>query len=150
MGEKKKGRPMMYAFASTRFLMCSMAMLPMAAQAQQDSRAWDGEVRVHGALRAMMHEGKTGATVTLDMILPNRDLYALGALADLSGEVTVVGGKVYLSYPKGAEETRTETTSETSAGATLLVAAEVPAWQSVRVEKPIPGTRILLGLRGHG
>ncbi len=97
-------------------------------------RSWDGEVRVHGALRAMFHEGRTGATVTLESMLPNPDLYAVGALADLSGEVTVVGGKVYLSYPEGAEGLRTETTTRTNAAATLLVAAEVPAWRSVVTE----------------
>ena len=61
-----------------------------------DPRPWDGEVRVHGALRAMFHEGQTGAMVALAALLPNPDVYAVGALADLSGEVTVVGGKAYL------------------------------------------------------
>lgn len=101
------------------------------------ARFWDGEVRVHGALRAMFHEGQTGSTVALDALLPNADLYAVGALADLSGEITVIGGKAYLSYPEGAENARTETTFRTSAGATLLVAARVPAWQSVSIENSI-------------
>ncbi len=100
-------------------------------------RSWDGEVRVHGTLRAMFHEGQTGPTATLDSMLPNPDLYAVGALAGLSGEVTVVRGNVYLSYPEGAEGLRTETTTRTNAAATLLVAAEVPAWRSVVTEHPI-------------
>ena len=103
----------------------------------KNARSWDGEVRVHGALRAMFHEGQTGAMVTLDAMLPNTDLYAVGALADLSGEITVIGGKVYLSYPEGAENTRTETTSRTNVGATLLVATEVPAWHSATIENSI-------------
>lgn len=101
------------------------------------ARSWEGRVRVHGALRAMFHEGQTGAMVTLDALLPNRNLYAVGALTDLSGEITVIGGKAYLSYPDGADDTRTETTSQTNAGATLLVAAEVPAWHGVVTEHPI-------------
>ncbi len=103
----------------------------------RNDRTWDGEVRVHGALRAMFHEGQTGAIVTLDAMLPNPDLYAVGALADLSGEITIVGGKTYLSYPEGADNTRTERTSRTSAGAALLVTAEVPAWHSVTTENSI-------------
>jgi len=99
--------------------------------------SWDGEVRVHGALRAMLHEGQIGAMVTLDTMLPNPHLYAVGALADLSGEISVVGGKVYLSYPSGAEDTRTETTSQSTAGAALLVAAEVSVWHSVTTETSI-------------
>ena len=98
---------------------------------------WDGEVRVHGALRAMFHEGQTGAIVTLDAIVPNPDLYAVGALAELGGEITIVGGKTYLSYPEGADKTRTEMISRTNVGAALLVAAEVPAWHSMTTERSI-------------
>jgi acetolactate decarboxylase len=100
-------------------------------------RPWDGEVRVHGALRAMFHEGQTGAMVTLDTLLPNPDLYAVGALADLSGEVTVVGGKAYLSYPQEADATRTETPLRTNAAATLLVSSEVPDWRGVVTDRAI-------------
>lgn len=101
------------------------------------NRSWNGGVQVRGALRAMFHEGQTGAMVTLDKMLPNPDLYAVGALADLSGEITIVGGKVFLAYPQGSDETRTETTSRSDAGATLLVAADVPAWHGVSTEKAI-------------
>jgi alpha-acetolactate decarboxylase len=96
-----------------------------------------GRVRVHGGLRAMFHEGQTGGHVTLATLLPNPNLYALGALADLSGEVTVVGGKAYLAYPDGADATRTEVTLETNAAATLLVVSEVPAWHVIVTERPI-------------
>jgi hypothetical protein len=99
--------------------------------------SWDGEVRAYGALRAMFHEGQTGATVTLDAILPNPNVYAVGALADLSGEVTVVGGKAYLAYPDGPNSTRIETALQTNAAATLLVVSEVPAWHSIVTERPI-------------
>lgn len=100
-------------------------------------RPWDSEVRVYGGLRAMLHEGQTGVTVALDALLPNPDLYAVGALADLSGEVTVVGGEVFLSYPEGADATRTEKTLRTDAAATLLVVSAVPAWRGLVTERPI-------------
>ncbi len=99
--------------------------------------AWSGEVQVHGTLRAMMHEGKTGAVVTLDAMLPNPRMYAVGALADLAGEITMIGGTVYLSYPVGAQETRTETLAASDAGAALLVAAEVSQWLAVTIKDPI-------------
>jgi len=105
--------------------------------AVSDAISWDGEVQVHGALRAMFHEGQTGSMVELDAMLPNPDLYAVGALADLSGEVTVIRGKAYLSYADGADKARTEAPSPTSAGATLLVAAIVPGWRSYTTESPI-------------
>ncbi len=98
--------------------------------------SWDGEVQVHGALRAMFHQGETGKKVGMDALLPNPDLYALGALVDLSGEITVIGGKAYLSYPDG-DNARNEAPSHTDAGATLLVSAKVPSWSSHVTGKPI-------------
>ena len=102
----------------------------------RDDSHWNGVVEVHGALRAIFHEGETGATVTLDAVLPNPQLYAVGALADLAGEITVVGGEAYLSYPDG-DAARTETTTRTTTGAALLVAAAVPAWRTVSTRHPI-------------
>jgi acetolactate decarboxylase len=96
------------------------------------------QVEAHGALRAMMHEGKTGAQVTLDELLPNPNLYAVGALADLAGEITIVAGTAYLSYPSGDNGVRMETRRTANAGAALLVSATVDRWRSVRIEEPIP------------
>lgn len=94
-------------------------------------------VRVDGTLRGMMHDNQTGATVTLDEVLPNAQVYAVGALADLAGEITVLAGEAWLSYPQGASGTRTETARETHAGAALLVSAAVPAWRNVVTMAPI-------------
>ncbi len=93
-------------------------------------------VSVHGALRAMFHQGQTGPMVTLDKLLPDPSLYAVGALTELSGEVTIVGGKTFLSFPDG-DKARTETPSKPNDAATLLVSASVPAWRSVTTEEAI-------------
>jgi acetolactate decarboxylase len=105
--------------------------------ADPEPRAWDGQVQVFGAFRAVFHEGQKGAMVRLDSLLPNPDLYGVGALAHLSGEVTVIGGRVYLSYPEGAESTRTESPFQADVAATLLVTSEVPSWQSVVIDRAI-------------
>lgn len=97
---------------------------------------WNGEVRVDGALRPMLHEGKTDAAVQLGRLLPDPALYAVGALADLSGEVTVVAGKAYLSYGAGGEA-RTEISEDPDQGAALLVSARVPAWRLVKSTQPM-------------
>ncbi len=100
-------------------------------------RAWDGQVLVHGALRAMFHEGQTGSVVNLGSLLPNPDLYAVGALAGLSGEVTVVGGRTYLAFPEVADRSRTELSLHTDVGATLLAAAVVPTWHDLTTDRAI-------------
>jgi len=105
--------------------------------ATEDPGSLNGDVQVHGALRAMFHEGQIGTQVTLDTLLPDPHLYAVGALSDLSGEITIVGGETYLSYPEG-DQARTEAVSQPDAGASLLVSARVTAWTSVTTKHPIP------------
>jgi len=95
-------------------------------------------VRSYGSLRAMYHEGQTGEAVRLTGLFPDSKLYALGALAGLAGEITVIGGKAYLSYPAGTAETRTEISSEPTGGAALLVTADVAAWRAVKTPRAIP------------
>lgn len=121
-------------------VLLTLSLLPLTSCG---AGAWDGapslrpgDVAVYGALREIIHEGKTGATVSLGALLPNPDLCAVGALADLAGEVTIVAGRAYLSHPDG-DEAWVEVESRTDAAATLLVAAEVPAWQSVVTEREI-------------
>lgn len=104
--------------------------------ATRNTPAWDGTVRVDGALRAMFHEGRTGAVVSLESVLPGATRYGVGALADLAGEITIVAGKAYMSTPDG-EIARTTMVSASRAGATLLVTADVPRWQRVVLEEPI-------------
>lgn len=99
--------------------------------------AWDGQMQVHGAFRAMFYEVRTGTVVSLDTLLPGPQLYAVGALTDLAGEITVIDGRVYLAYPEGTDGSRTEQVLRTDAGAALLVAATVPAWKAVFTDRPI-------------
>ena len=85
----------------------------------------------------MFHEGNTGSAVSLDSLLPSPDLYAVGALADLAGEVTILGGEAFLSYPDG-DATRTIRVRVTDEDATLLAAATVPDWNAAETDHSIP------------
>lgn len=109
-------------------------LLPLIAGG---THARAGEVDTHGALKEIFHQGKIEAVVSLDSMLPNPDLYAVGALADLAGEITIIDGTAYLSYPQGTDETRTVKSSNSNAGATLLVSSSVAEWQTVRLQNPI-------------
>ena len=91
----------------------------------------------YGSLRAMFHEGRTGARVSLKDLLPNENLYALGAIADLAGEITVLNGIAYLDRPTGNDSAQTEVTTESGEGAALLVTAEVGRWSEFITERPI-------------
>lgn len=117
-------------------------LLPACAVIDDDSGTarsppWKGEVEAFGEMRAMFHEGRTETMVAMDTMLPDPGLYALGALADLAGEITVIGGRAHLAFPEGKEDSRTEVVSSTRAGACLLVTAQVQEWHSVTTRHPI-------------
>ena len=104
---------------------------------KEETPSWSSEVKSYGAMRAMFHEHQRGTMVTLGKITPNPNLYAVGALTDLAGEITIVNGAVHLSYPVGKEDSRTEVITRSGAGATLLVTAEVAEWKSATINKTI-------------
>lgn len=108
------------------------------APAPESDSSWNGEVRVDGALRAMMHDGATGAAVSLAELLPDPHLYGVGALADLEGELTVLAGTAYLSYPDGDAAALTSTHTESTNGAALAVTTRVERWERFTIERAVP------------
>jgi acetolactate decarboxylase len=94
-------------------------------------------VEVFGSLFEVMHEGVTGNVVSLDRWEGVRDLYAVGALEGLRGEVTVVGGVAVASYPDGQGVRTARGLEVAHEQACLLVAARVPAWRRDAVDRPI-------------
>jgi len=89
------------------------------------------QVRVYGALRDMMHAGDISAKVRLADLAGAPGLFGLGALADLKGEIMIMGGEIQVSRAEGQKVSVHPVGSE---DATLLVTALVPEWQ----EFPIP------------
>jgi acetolactate decarboxylase len=123
-----------------------LAWLFLLAMLGTSLRAWAGDstvgVESRGSLRAMMHDGQVSSVISLDSLLPDPHLYAVGALAELSGEITVLGGQAYLAYPQesSSEATggaRTEVLESSDAGAALLVFSRVEDWQGLSLEAPI-------------
>jgi acetolactate decarboxylase len=84
-----------------------------------------------------MHAGRTEGVVTLDELLPNPRLYAVGALAGLRGELTIVAGRAYLSRATGADAAETVTDVPAGESAALFVGADVDAWVAVRTQRPV-------------
>ncbi len=93
-------------------------------------------VQVFGSLSELMHEGRTESRIALAELDLSDGAVAVGALAGLRGEVTLVEGRLYLSVPEGAGS-RTLVGAATDEGAALLVYAAVPAWQQVPVPKDV-------------
>jgi acetolactate decarboxylase len=81
-----------------------------------------------------MAEGKTGPTVKLADV-PSPHLYALGALSELRGEVLILDDRKVASYP-ARQGVRVEQDASAER-ATLLVAAQVPAWRRLPIAADI-------------
>ena len=112
----------------TRHALCLLSLLS-ACQTGQPTVV---DVQVWGSLHSMMQEGSSGPAVGLETLLPDSDLWAVGALSGLRGEITVLGGEAYLSYPS-----RTDAVSESREQAALLVASRVQGWTGFTVEEPV-------------
>jgi metal-dependent amidase/aminoacylase/carboxypeptidase family protein len=105
-----------------------------------DEPAGPPVVRSYGSLRAIMHEGKVESVTRLDELLPDESLYAVGALSDLRGEITIVAGVPYISYPAGSDQSRIVSAMAVAdtESACLLVTAPVAGWISAVVDEEVP------------
>ena len=90
-------------------------------------------VQTYGALRNMMHSGDISAKVYLNE-LDHKNLYALGAVADLKGEIIVMDGAISVSSEKLGTVIIDHTYDH---AATLLVSSKVSKWDSLPVVGPL-------------
>lgn len=93
------------------------------------------QVRTWGSFEKMQHRKDFEPKVMLKEAVPGKGWYAVGALADLKGEITVHDGATFLAYGRTMDG-RISARSAGDASATLLAAAKVDAWR----EFPIPAT----------
>lgn len=85
------------------------------------------KVEHYGALRNMMHRGDITAKVDLRDLADRPHLYALGAVAQLKGEVLVLGGEAFIAKAMDGQVSLDTTMHHEAA---LLVTAEVAEWKS--------------------
>ena len=86
----------------------------------------------YGNFRQMMHTGKTEGVIGLQEALDLPHVYAVGAIAQGAGEITVIDSRIWLDY--GAEGLG-HAKNRIPAGeeAVLLVRAQVEKWLAVKV-----------------
>lgn len=78
-----------------------------------------------GSLRAV-HGGDVSGKVPLQQFAGKQNLYAVGPVADLDGEITAIAGKVYIARVRHGDVV---TDSNLSTSASFLVWSEVGAWK---------------------
>lgn len=89
----------------------------------------NGTVHHSGALRNIM-SGNLQATISLDSLSRKRNLYALGAVKDLKGEIQIFDGKPLISS-KNNDEIKLQ--NDYSNQAALLVWTQVEEWEDISI-----------------
>lgn len=92
-------------------------------------------VEQYGSMKEVLRQGHTEARVRLSEICASDNSVAVGALEGLRGEITVIGGEAWIARAPEVEAVVGERTRSSSESATLLVTAEVTAWQRVLITK---------------
>lgn len=102
------------------------------------------EVRWFGNLKSVF-DGNWSTATTLNDALSGSSSYGLGALSELRGEFLVIGGNAMLVYPTETALPRVVASHHghgTNETATLLVAADVPAWREFPITKDVPSAEL--------
>lgn len=97
----------------------------VSQEGSENGVSWKGSLKT-------VHHGDTSAQLTLEKFEGSENIYAVGPVADLAGEITAFGGKFYVSK---VEKGRVQTTSEMKTGAAFLVWSEVAKWKQVPQRK---------------
>ena len=100
----------------------TLAMLASAAfavGATAYSVSWQGSLRA-------VHGGDVSGKVSLTQFAGKKNLYAVGPVAGLDGEITAAAGKFYIARVTHGD---VKTNSDLSTSASFLVWSEVSAWQ---------------------
>ena len=90
------------------------------------------EVKSYGHYKKMIHKKNTTGVVDLTAALKGDNIYAVGAIADGLGEITVLDNKVYLDYGKDGLGGSLNVIAENTQ-AVLLARAQVKKWKSVKI-----------------
>ena len=88
------------------------------------------EVEHFGALRKVMKSNDLSADVDLRDFANTSNFYAIGALENLAGEITIINSEPYITTVRGEE---LDLHQNFEFGAAFLVSAQVKNWQSFEI-----------------
>jgi alpha-acetolactate decarboxylase len=99
------------------------------------------QVSVHGSIRQIVSQRDVAPKVQLGEVLRTPHAFGLGSLSELRGEITIVDGTAWLSYPPAAPGAapKVVVSSDSPERAGFLVTAPVDPgrWREVKLSAPI-------------
>lgn len=100
-------------------------------------------VNVRGTLFKIMRGNDFSTHVRLDT-LERKNLYALGPIADLKGEIAILNGQMLISSKNTEGDVSTDTTAQHDAA--MLVFSYVKAWDTLNISEKVNGFEQLQNL----
>lgn len=97
--------------------------------------AQSNEIKVQGAMKNVMRKGELHGTIFLDTIQTKSNLYGLGPLEYLKGELLIYNGVSYVSKVKTEGKVLMEKTFQ--AQAPFFVYANVESWIEIKLPKNV-------------
>lgn len=101
------------------------------------SGKWDGRLSQYGEMRKVLGEGQNQGRITLAEATSKPHCYAVGALADLRGEITVADGDATVSSVGDDGQLVTARGVQPDQVATMFVAACVPNWTETTADRDV-------------
>lgn len=106
------------------------------AGATRRGPGWNGQLVPYGKLHEVLAQGRHQPPVTLAQLTQKPNCYAVGALAGLEGEVTIVDGDVIAScVDRSGRPVSPGKPLEQSA--TTIAAAYVPRWMETNIDRHV-------------
>lgn len=100
-----------------------------------------GSIRTYGSIPELL-QGNTGSKVALSALPSGPGIIAVGSLAGLRGEIAIVRGVTWVSYAEPGNQTRVAKNPIHAEGAAFLALADVPRWQTERLDAAVPFERL--------
>jgi acetolactate decarboxylase len=109
------------------YILVILTTLPILAQ--------NPDVKFAGELRKIMLDADLSTKIRLDTI-PRQNLFAIGVVDSLQGEICIINGKSLVSSIK---DTYIKTDTSMNHGASMLVYTYVKNWKVVTIEQDVNG-----------
>jgi acetolactate decarboxylase len=112
-----------------------IAGLSLGTMCALQGAARSGMLNYVGEQRQILKTGRAGGTLSLDELADVRNLYALGPVEGLDGEITIIDGEPYVSKVRGKSSFVVERTLNHRA--IFLVWAQVKDWDNICVPQSV-------------